>query len=288
MKENTVEPRNSIPQIPRKYINTAKILQFFSKSLATSFAVKLFGTPIKHRRPEREQAMAKSAKVDMVYIPSIKKNIKVFSYGYSKRKVLLVHGWSGRGTQLYRLADKLLENGFMVISFDAPAHGDSEGKTTLLIEFIVAALSLQDKYGPFEAAIGHSLGGLTVLNGATRGLKLKKVVSISAGDGITFFLDEIVNNLQLKPSIATIMKRRFLKKFGEDMENFAGSEVGQHIAIPTLIVHDTQDKEVPVSCAYSIRQTLKNGSLLITDNLGHRRVLNDATVIENIVGFIKT
>ena len=78
----------------------------------------------------------KVLKKNVLQIPEIKKEIEILSYGYSKKKVLLVHGWSGRSTQLFAFADKLLENGFMVISFDGPAHGKSTGRTTMMPEFL--------------------------------------------------------------------------------------------------------------------------------------------------------
>jgi pimeloyl-ACP methyl ester carboxylesterase len=278
--------QDSRTQIPEKYIKTARFLQFFSKGLATSYAIKLFGTPLRHDRPERELAMTKSAQVTMLNVPDIKKTIKVFSYGYSKKRVLLVHGWSGRGTQLYRLADKLLENGYMVISFDAPAHGDSTGKTTLLIEFISAALAIQKVHGPFVSAIGHSLGGITVLNSISQGLQIQKAVTIAAGDSITYFLEEITNTLKLHPSILKRIKKRFFKKYGEDIEEYSGSKAAGKVKIPVLVVHDNSDKEVPVRCAHSIRQNLLIGQLLIKDNLGHRRILNDSDTLGAIVNFI--
>ena len=89
--------------------------------------------------------MAKSAQKEMLFIPELNKKVMVYTYGYSKRKVLLVHGWSGRGTQLYKIADKLLENGFMTISFDAPADGKSPGNSTMMTEFIATSKYLEEK-----------------------------------------------------------------------------------------------------------------------------------------------
>jgi hypothetical protein len=43
-------------------------------------------------------------------IPEIKKEIVVYEYGYSQKKVL-VHGWSGEGTQLFKIADELVNKG---------------------------------------------------------------------------------------------------------------------------------------------------------------------------------
>jgi alpha-beta hydrolase superfamily lysophospholipase len=85
------------------------------------------------------------------------------------KRVLLVHGWSGRGTQLFKIADELLKQGYSTISFDAPAHGKSPGKTTIMVDFITT-IEINKQFGPFDAAIGHSLGGMSVLN-AKKGLK---------------------------------------------------------------------------------------------------------------------
>lgn len=92
---------NNSTKIPKSILITGKVLQFISLNLATLFAVKLFKTPINFETPEREKMMAKSAKKELIFIPEIKKEIMVYTYGYSKRKVLLIHEWSGRGTQLF-------------------------------------------------------------------------------------------------------------------------------------------------------------------------------------------
>jgi pimeloyl-ACP methyl ester carboxylesterase len=247
----------------------------------------LFRIPIKYKTPQREKMMAKSTQKKRVYIPELKKEIMVYTYGYSKRKVLLIHGWSGRGTQLYAIADKLLENGFMTISFDAPAHGKSTGKTTMMTEFITAAKFLEKEFGPFEIGIGHSLGGMAILNGYKQALKFNKVVIIGAGDTITDIITVFINKLELNLKLVEKIKQHFNKKFNENIDDYSGSVAAKEVIIPTLIIHDTEDKEVPVSCAYNIRQNLKHGELLITNGLGHTRILNDSFVLTRIIEFIK-
>ena len=155
MKDDSksISKKNSF-EIPAHIIRTGKMLQFFSTALATNFALKIFRTPPKFKIPEREAMMRESAKKEIIAIPSINKEIMVYEYGYSKRKVLLVHGWSGRGTQLYDIADNILENRMMVVSFDAPAHGLSKGDTTNLPEYVAAINYINEIYGPFEVAIG--------------------------------------------------------------------------------------------------------------------------------------
>ena len=86
-------------QIPKPIIITAKLLQAISLKLITLFAAKLFTTPIKQVIPKRQMQMDKNCKQQRILIPTIKKEIVVYQYEEGKKKVLLVHGWSGRGTQ---------------------------------------------------------------------------------------------------------------------------------------------------------------------------------------------
>ena len=53
--------------------------------------------------------MDESSQKSRLFIPEIKKEIQVLSYGYSDKKVLLAHGWSGRSTQLFMIANRLLK-----------------------------------------------------------------------------------------------------------------------------------------------------------------------------------
>ncbi len=277
---------NNGNQIPYSIILIGHTLQLISHSLATKFAIKLFRTPIRFKTPKSEKLLAKTAKKTMRLIPEINKNVMVYSYGNSKRKVLLVHGWSGRGTQIYKIADKLLEKGYMTISFDAPAHGKSPGKTTMMTEFIATIKHLEKEFGDFEIAIGHSLGGMAVLNAVKQGLNVQKIVTIGAGDMITDIIKNFIQKLKLKPDLVDKMKQFFLKYFGEDVDNYSASVAAKEIKTRGFIIHDIEDNEVSVSCAYNIRQKLVNGELLITNGLGHTRILKDDEVIERIIEFI--
>lgn len=283
---NITIPSITVPKIPASIIATGKILQFIAPPLAILYAIKLFRTPIRFKTPARENMMADSAQKKLVLIPELNKEVMVYSYGYSKRKVLLIHGWSGRGTQLFKIADKLLENGFMTISFDAPAHGKSTGKTTMMNEFVKTAQFLEKEFGPFEIAIGHSLGGMTVLNSVKLGLNVKKAIVIGSGDVITDIIKEFVAKIQLKPKLVNKIKQHFYRKFGEDIDNYSAYIAAKSVKIPILVIHDTEDAEVPVSCAHHIRQNLEQGEILITNGLGHSRILKDSKVINRIVEFI--
>ncbi len=279
-------PKPKVFKIPRKLIFIGKFLQFLSPTLASKYVLKLFMTPYKFKRPNREDKMYLESNKEMLLVPELQKKIQIYKYGNSEKKILLIHGWAGRGTQMYTIAEAFVDMGYETVSFDATAHGDSEGKTSAMTEFIPAVLEIEKRYGPFEFAIGHSLGGMVLLNAVRDGLKVKRIALLGSGNSVTAICHQFVNRLELKPKIAELLKRNMDNLLGYDVEKLSSYVVAKSVAIPTLVIHDTQDNEVPVSCAHAIRQNLKKGAIMITEGLGHRRILTDPKVIDRIILFL--
>ncbi|PCI02174.1 MAG: alpha/beta hydrolase [Flavobacteriaceae bacterium] len=273
--------------VPKPILFIARFLQFISPSLATKFAVYLFKKPIRYKTPKHELGMDTQSKQETVHIKSLKKDIRVYSYGKATKKILLVHGWSGRGTQLVSIADALLEQGYMTISFDAPAHGKSAAKTTMMPEFVSCIHQLEKDFGPFEAAIGHSLGAMALLSAVKEGFPIKKLVILGAGDSINDIIHMFIEKMKLKPVIGTRMKRVFFDILNFDIENYSGNISAKDVKIPTLVFHDENDLDVPVSSSKNIRQNLQDSELIITQNLGHRRILKDEKVIAKILDYLR-
>ncbi|QDW21966.1 alpha/beta fold hydrolase [Flavobacterium sp. KBS0721] len=287
MAKKATNPTQSL-KIPQVIILSSKLLAFISPKLVTRFAAKLFTTPVKHKVPKRELEMDQKSTKNTFFIPAIRKNITTYKYGKSDHKVLLVHGWSGRGTQLFKIADELVQNRYSTISFDAPAHGKSEGKTTIMSEFIASILEIDKQYGPFEIAIGHSLGGMSVLNAIKDGLKVKKAIIIGSGDIVHDILQEFVSKLGLKTEISNRLRDHFENQYQLKMDDFSAYRAAQKIEIPVLVIHDKDDPEVPVKAGIHIHKNLQNGNLFLTEGLGHRKILGNQNVIKKIIDFIKT
>ncbi|MGO4770579.1 alpha/beta hydrolase [Flavobacterium sp. W22_SRS_FK3] len=285
MTKKTHNPTQSL-KIPQFIRITSKLCAFISPKLATTYAARLFTTPIKHKVPKRELEMDSRSIQTRIHIPSLNKKIMVYEYGKSDKKILLVHGWSGRGTQLFKIANVLLENGYSVVSFDAPAHGKSEGSTTIMSEFIESILEIEKQYGPFEIAIGHSLGGMSVLNSIKNGLKVKKAIIIGSGDIVKDILDDFIFKLGLKPEISIRLRDYFETRYQVRMNDFSAYKAAKELEIPVLVIHDKNDPEVPVKAGINIYEHLKNGSLFLTEGLGHRKVLGNQNVIKKIIEFI--
>lgn len=272
--------------IPKPVTIFAKITQLISTNLTAKLGAKLFITPVKFSTPKRELVMLESAQKKHINITSINQKVQVLSYGYSKKKVLLVHGWAGRSTQLFMIADKLLEKGYMIISFDGPAHGNSTGKTTMMPDFLETITEINKQFGPFEATVGHSFGGMCLYNSVATNFPVKKMVTIGAADKISDVILNFTNNLKVKPVVAKKIKDKYDKQWSKNIDEHSSSVVANEINIPTLVVHDANDGDVPVSCAINIRQNLQKGTLLITQGLGHTKILRDQKITSKIVDFI--
>ncbi|WP_125723671.1 alpha/beta hydrolase [Flavobacterium ustbae] len=285
MAKKATNPTKSL-KIPKIIIISAKICAFISTKLVTKFAAKIFTTPIKHKVPKRELEMDAKSIQKLIYVPAIDKAVVTYSYGESQRKVLLVHGWSGRGTQVFKIADELLANGYSTFSFDAPAHGKSEGTTTIMSEFIASILEIEKQFGPFEIAIGHSLGGMSVLNAIKDGLKVEKAVIIGSGDIVQDILDEFTFKLGLKKEISNHLRDLFENKYQVKMDDFSAYRAAQKVKIPVLVMHDKDDPEVPVKAGVHIHENLENGTIYLTEGLGHRKILGNHSVIKKILEFI--
>ena len=277
--------KNAEP-VPKFLLFITGLLEKISTKWTVLFAAKLFTTPIKHKMPRREFYMNEKSKQSVLKIPEIDKEIVVYEWGSGSPKVLLVHGWSGRGTQLFKIAEALIESGFSVVSFDAPGHGKSSGNSSIMIEFIASIKEIDVKFGPFEAAIGHSLGGMALFNAVKDGFQIKHLVTIGSGDVVRDIIDDFISKIKLKKSTGLLLSSHFEKKYHKTMDSFSAYLSAKEVVIPVLVIHDENDLDVPVSAAKHIYEHLKNGSIMITSQLGHRKILGDGKVIARIIDFI--
>jgi len=278
-------PKNQQLKVPLILIYIGKILQFLSVKWTTLYLSRLFTTPIKHKIPNRELQMDQKSFQTKIIVAEINKEIVVYQLGNSDKKILLVHGWSGRGTQLVKFADSLVANGYSIVSFDAPSHGKSPGNSAIMTDFIASIMEVDRKFGPFDAAVGHSLGGMSLLNAVKSGLKINRLVTIGSGDKVNDILIEFVAKLELKPEFSSHLQKHFEKKYNTEMESYSAYLAAQSISIPVLVIHDENDDEVPVTASKNIHVNLKNGELLITKNLGHRKILGNQEVIDKTINF---
>jgi len=266
-----------------------------SPGLMGRLAYKLWLTPTRYNTPASEQKALSSATIEFHQIND--KKIATFSWGHSRPAadtvtirptVLLVHGWSGRGTQMGAFVETLTDAGYRVISFDAPAHGKSSGKQTTLYEITDTILALQEIYGEFDSVISHSFGGPCTVRAISHGLKTRRLVSISPPATILGLIDKFSDTLHLNKKTRQNLVDRMAKNFGSHIwEELSMANKVTEIDTPGLVIHDVHDTDVAWEEGQAVAHAWNNAPLITTSGLGHRRILRDKRVIESTLNFIK-
>jgi pimeloyl-ACP methyl ester carboxylesterase len=255
-------------------------LSVVSPRAAGRLALRLFCTPRRHHRPGWETQIA--ARGETLRVGS---NLAAHAWGGGPI-VLLVHGWEGRGTQLGRFVEPLVAAGFRAVAVDSPAHGDSGGRRTDLIECTEALRKVARELGPLAGIVAHSFGGAVTTLALERGLEAQSVVLIGAPSSV----EDVVRRF----GELTGVRHEAMRAFREGLERQArvkmkDVEIFERVAglhVPALVVHDRDDREVPFHDAERLVTQWPGAVLMATSGLGHRRVLKDDEVIRRTVAFV--
>jgi len=219
------------------------------------------------------------------------KSIPVFLWGQGPL-VVMMHGWSGSGVQFRRLIPGLVEAGYQVVVFDAPAHGSNPGKQSNLLEFVGCLLAIQNQIGTVDTMIAHSLGGMAAVTAARRGLQVRQMVLFAPHLDVQEMYQSYSDALKLNRKLSTLFHDRIGQKmadiFGVDdiWPLFTAETLLAQIDCRGLLIYDSEDEEIPQQHFDSIAQHWRGCETLTTQGLGHNRILKDEAVIRSVLGFI--
>ena len=252
--------------------------------LANRWAMKLFFTPIHFPEPEAEKKMAKSG--SRFTLKNKGKNIRGYYWGQGP-VVILLHGWSGRGLQFFKLVSALVDNGYRAVTFDGPAHGKSDGKTTDLLEYSEVIARVAKRFGDIHSLVAHSFGGVAALYTIREGLVVNNLVMISSPTIADDIIREFLNKINGSPKVGLFFKKHFYKKFGKDFESFSAIVLAEDIKdLSILLIHDEEDREVPIQHPLLFQEVKPEAKLIRTRGLGHTRILKNEMVIDETISFI--
>ncbi len=203
--------------------------------------------------------------------------------------VMLVHGWGSNATHLGRLVLPLLTAGFKVVAFDAPAHGNSTGRSTDMVAYAGAIALVARDSGPLHAVIGHSFGAAMAMYAARDwGLDASRLVLMSSFNDCNWFLDMFAQHVGLTPDVARRTRELLTQRYAGrlDWARMSVTEMLRGTDRPALVVHDENDEEIPFEHGLSMTTTLKTAQFKATRGLGHHRVLRNPEVIRRVTAFL--
>lgn len=248
----------------------------------------IFFRPISFPTPKRE--LPWEARAESFNLSTSKSKFTAYKWSNivepNRGKVLLVHGWSGRATQFFEVGKAIQKAGYTVYGIDAPAHGNSTQKSTTMLEFVDAVKVMFDQFGKFDCVIGHSLGGMALFNAIDRYNISEKIVIIGTPASVPHVVNDFSDKVGGSPEIARRICNRIERDFQVDLEQISTNYLASKLNLMGLIMHDEHDLDVSIDNAKAVASKWPNANLVITEGLGHRRILMDREVIDTIVGFL--
>jgi pimeloyl-ACP methyl ester carboxylesterase len=272
-----------LPPVLRLVSGSLRLLDRVAPRLATRIVTDLFLTPRGVPLPESEAGWRATATRERRKLAGLP--VTTWSWGSGPETILLVHGWEGRGTQLGALAEALAAEGYRVVAPDFPAHGDSPGRRTNLIEFADIVAELIRELHP-SAIVAHSFGAAAT-NVALRDTPFEgRLLYLAPPEDFAFFTESFGRILGLPATLAERIGPEIERRFDIVWSDLRGAALAPKMTAPLLVIHDEDDVDVPVRYGRALAAAWPKAELMITRGLGHRRVLRDPQVIAASLRFL--
>lgn len=277
------------------YIQTKfKLLNLVSKKKTAKKAFALFTTPLFKAKKKREPFKAEKVQFSLQLPGSVPKKLTIRGYRWAHanpaKRILLLHGFGSAAFKFEMYAAPLLKKGYEVLAFDAPAHGESDGKTTNAVEYSALVKQVIEKYGPVHGFVGHSFGGLAVsLAMETLAHDADtKIVLIAPATETTTAIDQAFTMLKLKdPEVRVHFDQLIVDIGGLPPEWYSIRRAMKNIKASVLWVHDEEDYITPLQDALQVKNDgHDNIQFLVTKGLGHQKIYKDTEVKKQVVNFL--
>lgn len=248
-----------------------------------------FFSPAKYEIKATDRAILERGKNSRV--PFAGGELAVTTWGESSSSVLLMHGWGGGRAQMTGFVEPLLSAGYRVMAYDQPAHGESDGRTTNLLEIAPSMDLVAAREGSFHAIIAHSFGTL-ITSYALVHRNFPPPARLAYFGSFNRLMDSLPRFqvlTKLPDAVIEGLRLMIYQNFGQDVvESIANDLLTPHIDIPALMFHDTTDNVTPIEDSRAIAQVWKSARLIETKGLNHRGALQSDAIHRQVVEFLKS
>ena len=268
-------------------------------TLAGNLAFQLFGKPWPAQASSaREKALAvvgtqQLAGANRFRVSCGRSDVQAYHFPNRSRAgtVILVHGWTSQASHLMGLLAPLMEQGFGVVCFDFPAHGESRGTTTNIIECAKALQCVASLFSDIHGIVAHSFGGpvtaLALAGSPSRNMAfdVKKIALLASPNESAFVIHAFEDAIGLQPQAQSDFEAKFEALCECPLDHFTGSKYFSRIDRPMLVLHGDNDCEIPQT--HGLRYgDLGRCDFVSLKNVGHRDILYVPEVGERIGRFM--
>lgn len=218
-------------------------------------------------------------------------HIATYTWGAGPEVVLLVHGWRSRASRFAALVRALESPGRTIVAFDAPGNGDSSGEYTTILDYAEIIRLLSARHGGFSAIVAHSFGVLSTFVAVREGARTDRIVGVSGMHAASQLFDEFSRQVALparaQRGLRRRIERRTFRGVPDIWRRFVAELDPTDVGTPVLLVHDRRDPVVDVGQAELIADAHTGRvRVVLTQGLGHSRILADPSVLDEIRQFV--
>jgi pimeloyl-ACP methyl ester carboxylesterase len=219
--------------------------------------------------------------------------VHLYYFKGGPKHILISHGWADTTQSMKTIIKNLLVEGYSVWSIDHIGHGKSEGNVSHLLGYIEglnkAIEFIEKDFGYVHSIIGHSAGALSSLNLDYHTLKNKKVVLL--GLPIKFFdsMFKKMDQMGIAKRVLKTLLEDLGNKYQVDWRTLTAHHHTEKFGDNFLLIHCKDDDASSYTnlTEFLMSNDLGHMNLFTTEKLGHRKILRDTKVMDQIVGFLR-
>lgn len=227
------------------YRTKFRILSTVSKKKTAEIALDLFSTPQFRYKRIFPKIFDESERQSFVIGGET-----VQGYRWNKggsRKVLIAHGFNSCVSGFGHYIQPLINKGYEVLAFDAPAHGRSTGKQINAVMYKEMILFINQNYGPIDSYMGHSFGGLALslaLEEIPHNEDYRLVLIAPATESKTA-IDFFFSFMRLNGNVRQEFDQKIYSLTNHAPEWYSVSRALQNVKAKILWCHDEGDRITP-------------------------------------------
>jgi pimeloyl-ACP methyl ester carboxylesterase len=271
------------------YRTKLKAIELISPERAAKVAFQLFCTPYTRRKTYSIPAtFTRADKLTFTFQHHTIHGFQWLPAIANGKKALICHGFDSYSYRFERYIQPLLDAGFEVFAFDAPAHGLSSGQTITALLYKQMIVEINARYGPISSIMAHSFGSIAAVL-AIEELHSsipERLVLIAPATETTRSVTDFCRHLNISPAVKQHFEQLICNVGGNPAAWFSVARVIQKISTPTLWLHDMEDKITPYEDMKHLTEIhLPHVQFVITTGLGHS-LYRDEAVAKKIITFL--
>lgn len=203
----------------------------------------------------------------------------------STKRVYLVHGWESNVSKLKHFIQPLIKQGYEVIAFDMPAHGQSKQKTSNFQDWMTALEKIVRTYGAADSMIAYSYGSAVTVNMLSKNPELmpKKLSLVAPMLSAKTHIEVFSKVAMLPEYLSESLLEKLEQSTDLNLDNTSVATLIKNFSVDGLVCHDRNDTYIPYDYGQAIAAAWNGAKLYSSRKLGHRHILRNSVIIDKIV-----